>query len=571
MIQLQIRPHVKNSFPIGALLLRGASPAGWLQELQRMGFALADIKLYPLPGHTANSVWGCLVVTDKPINAALAGPNELCQMVSPQLYIAERTTLYPSLAPTELQKLFTRGLYFIHPEIGWLELTEELDITALIQEPLMRSYHITRPADTLLVPSKIKSFQVVMTSSDDVLQKMEDHIFPKTKPLPDKSLSLTEKLRLQLYRALFARKKDKTGKASGTEKKPLLGWAERIFRPFGNVGTLSEEMQQDYEALEDRNQQAIDRLLELLKNNPELGLQYAIPFDEGGTVRGGQHTEFALLKRWFNLSLSAGQSLGGSGSIDLGNRQYELKQQYEKTAEALVRQGKYEQAAFVYLKLLKNYFKAAETLEAGKRYAEAASIYLKHLRDKRKAAACYEKGSMLSDAIELYKELQEDEKVGDLYMALGRTEEATFYYRKVADQLKASGLYLKASFVYRRKLKDAEEAQRILLQGWLQNKDAYNCLNNYLANLDEAQLKSEIQRIFRQDVKIHNSEPFLHAIRHEYSKNDKLPVWIRDIAYEVIAQHITAKPSLASELRNFNGADKELQKDIWRYSLGEKR
>jgi hypothetical protein len=67
---------------------------------------------------------------------------------------------------------------------------------------------------------------------------------------------------------------------------------------------------------------------------------------------------------------------------------------------------------------LKNAHSAGNALETGEHYQEAASVYLKYANNKNKAAECFEKGSMTMDAIGLYKELNQDEKVGDLYITI---------------------------------------------------------------------------------------------------------------------------------------------------------
>jgi Tfp pilus assembly protein PilF len=82
----------------------------------------------------------------------------------------------------------------------------------------------------------------------------------------------------------------------------------------------------------------------------------------------------------------------------------------------------------------------------------------------------------------LYKELNEDEKVGDLYVILNDKVKANKYFEKVIENYKTNFQYVKASLVYKNKIGDCSQAQDLLMEGWRANKDAGKCLNNYFAN-----------------------------------------------------------------------------------------
>ena len=48
-MKFKLKPHSKNLFPKGALLIHGESPRIWLEEIQMMGFNLDDVTVYPVP------------------------------------------------------------------------------------------------------------------------------------------------------------------------------------------------------------------------------------------------------------------------------------------------------------------------------------------------------------------------------------------------------------------------------------------------------------------------------------------------------------------------------------------
>ena len=110
-------------------------------------------------------------------------------------------------------------------------------------------------------------------------------------------------------------------------------------------------------------------------------------------------------------------------------------------------------------------------------------------------------------------------------------------------------------------------AQSLLLNGWKNNRDASNCLNNYFSNITDIKtLKNEIDDIYKNDVTDQNSNLFLTVIQHEYKKKNELSERVRDIAYEIIAKNIHTNPSVVSFLKEFNKSDNQLFKDTVRYN-----
>ncbi len=572
-MQFQIKPSSNNSYPLKALLLKGDSPVLWLKEIQRMELSLNEVELYPVPGNEANTVWACLVLTPK-IDLALIGMHEQCQQVSGKLYIPEKTTLEPPLMSGEAEKLFSGAVHLFHPEIGLAELPEQLTLRELIELPACQQRLVTRPAPGVYIPRQVRSFQIKPVAAEEVLKNLEEKIFPKREAMPDKPLNISEKGKLALYRSLFKRAKKPGSFTEGsTQKTELMGKLESIFNKlFKGSNKWMEKMQGDYEDLERRNQDQLNKLLELLKNNPREALKYAIPLDEGGGARGGVGGVLGWNMRWLDFSLFSSNAQGGSGTVDLGERYFELQNQYNNTAIDLIKQGEYQQAAFIYMKLLKNSYKAAEIMEAGKYYQEAAIIYLKHAHNKSKAAECYEKGNMLNEAIELYKELNENEKAGDLYLLMHKNKEANFYFGKSIAVLKDNNKYVKASQVYQYKMGDEQSAQALLVEGWRDNKEAVSCLNTYLENIpDLKQLNHELTNIYHHEVNEQNREQFLQVLQHEFKKQHELAPGIREMAYEIIAAQLAANPSIVSELKSFNRNNKELYKDTFRFNLNRKK
>ncbi|MNU28045.1 hypothetical protein D3C71_164700 [compost metagenome] len=263
---------------------------------------------------------------------------------------------------------------------------------------------------------------------------------------------------------------------------------------------------------------------------------------------------------------------GSGGNFYLENSLFDrIRNKYEELAEKYIAEKDYTRAAKVYMNLLNDNYRGAKTLEDGGLYNEAAVIYLKKLKNKSEAASCFEKAKQYQKSIELYKELEQKEKVGDLYMQINDTKNANSYYQMVVDDYVSNDQMVKASLIYRKKMDVPEEAQKILLQGWEENKDAFNCLNNYFVNINTIEdLNHTIQNLYEKtpsDKKL----IYLEAMKHEFKKDSKLQETTRNIAYEIIAENIENHSSIINELKHFNPKDEVILKDISRYRTGRNK
>lgn len=569
-MQLQVKPQPKNTYPTGAILIRSSSVRHWMEEIERMGLSPDHCKAYPVPGKTANSVWACLIVLqghDRP----QAGHNQYCQVIDDLLFIPENTGLYPKVDSREIEKLLGKNPCFFHPETGLTALSDAIIWENLLELQTDEDLKITEPAEGIFIPGTIRRLEVIALPPDEALEQMEELGFPKKETFNDKPLSFAERIKLKLLRGLM----NSNNAASREAREPsgLMKFMNGIGRMLGldKNSEWLDKLGRDYENLEQRNKDELQKLMDLFRNNPEEALKYAIPLDGTGATRGGSVTGgFEMQRRWNNFSL--GQSgLGSGGSVMMEGSFDRLNTQYNKTAIELIKKGDYEKAAFIYLKLLKDPWRAAQTLEEGGLYAEAAALYLKYAENKQKAAACYEKGRMFTQALELYTELGEFEKAGDIHILLSQREEAYSCYEKVAENYVQSGKYVKASLLYRNKMEDRVSAQALLREGWRLNRDAYNCLNNYFGNIEsEEQLQKEINAIYLTETNNRNKETFLTVLRHEHEKHPLIRKRTCEIAYEIVAEQSVTNPAIVASLQQFSD-DKILIKDILRFKSRDKK
>jgi len=597
-MELKLSINSKNTFPKGGVFIKSRLPKVWLQEIQNMGLAFHLVKTFPVPAVKANELFGCMLVFDHSlIKTDRIGKNYFCQLIENKLFIPENTIVAPQLTKAEWHNLFSEHYHFMHPDIGLVELKEEVSWIDLIEVPVLKEIDILDPSKTVHIPQYILSLRYE-ANTEDILEALE--------------------------------------------------------KPFSQED-MPDELPFDMEELMKGNQKEMDKFLAFLDKNPEMALQLAIPLDTLGTARGGFDGKFSfegngsgfsgghsfsggsrnkmdesefdgkpflivfkiifVLIILFNLkscnfsntNLGTNSSLaliaivfaigliialallnsssssssysyspprqpsqsGGGGSALIDSERFStIQSRYEKMAEEFKEKKDYAKAAHVYMKLLKNHYRAADVLEEGELYSEAAAVHLKYCNNKNKAAECYEKGHVYKQAIELYRELNQNEKVGDLYTILKDKPEADKFYGKVIDDYKVNNQYVKASFIYKNKIKNINEAQEVLITGWRSNKDAFNCLNNYFANIESTKkLSGVITSIYESDVSAENSELFLQAMKHEFKKHEDLKEITKNIAYEIVADKIMIKPDIASELVAFNEKNKSMLKDVMKYKL----
>jgi len=278
-----------------------------------------------------------------------------------------------------------------------------------------------------------------------------------------------------------------------------------------------------------------------------------------------------LFMIFFELFMNSMDTSGRDVDLD-SERMNALRIQYEKLAEDAIEQKNYKKAASVYIKLLKDYYTAANTLEEGELYQEAAIIHLKFNKDKYAAAEAFKKGKFYSKAIALHKELENHEEVGDLYKLVNNKAEADKYFQIIIDKYVESHQYVKASLVYKYKIEEPLKAQTLLLKGWRENKDAYNCLNNYFGNFPNSKLlKQGITFIYNKETNSNNIKTFLRCLKIEYKNNEDLQEYIQSIAYEIVANNLKDNPGITFELNAFNNVNTIINKDASKFVKGVKK
>lgn len=564
-MELQLKPHQQNLYPKAGLLIAGSAIKSWLFELQALGLSLENITCFPIPDAIPNSLWGCLVIIPEQHFPIDIRQHQIIYQAFNKVYIPEKSTVFPSLTEEDACFLFSRMSVLIHPYLGFIELSVPINWIEIVQTPDLWQTEPITPANSLTSPSRIKTLLLNPSESpDEIISRLETQPTPE-KPLLDKPLNIFEKALLLFYKIIISIASNillsfKATSASDNAKQLLRKTKE---------DSLLSKMLDHFNSLENRNQKYLDKLFDLLAQNPLEALKYAIPIDDG-THRGSENNgSLGFSKYRDSLSLFGNNTHAhGGGSLNIDDSSIErLRRQYRATAEQLIREEKYTEAAFVYLKLLKEYYLATQTLEKGEKYQEAASIYIKYLKNYHQAAICYEKANLIHKAIEYYIKTEQYEKVGDLYTKLEKHDEAILYYQKVADNYHTSGQFVKASLVYKNKMYMFNRAQAILWEGWEKNQDAFNCLGLYFGNIpDDTLCWQKLQQV---SASLTNKQyhSFLDLLKNVFKNRLELQPNIKELAYEIISTQLKNDSSISTYLAFFVPNDPLLIKDTIRFRL----
>jgi len=561
-MELKLKLTKKNQAPLAGLLIKGGTIRSWATAMQTLGLSPDRHPLYVLPGTQVNSEWGCLISVGADDLPQETGNYGYCQLVEDLLFIPEYTELFPETIPGELKKVLLNTPHLLHPEIGLVKLETPLNWADHFSVDEPQKKLIFPSPEPMFVPSRVRSFRIEALSPEELLSQLDRQIGGDGEPLDQRPLSFREKAKLKLLKQFFS---DEARNEKGERPAEKLDAIRKMFG--GEDDDWLDRLEKEYNDLEERTKKEVERLLDMLRKDPKKGLQYAIPLDEKGTGRGSfvGGGAFILSKRWGNFGLGRTGSGGGSGGVDMGDDYFRIREQYMKTADDLIRDGDYREAAFVYLKLLKNYRLAAKTLESGGLYSEAASVHLKHLDDKKNAAICYEKANNLMEAIDLYKELKMFEKAGDLYLQLDNQEVAFLYYEMVVESYLEKNQYLKAGLLVKSKLDDLLRARTLFYEGWNKELDAFNCLNNYFNTFqEESDFRIALRDLFKGEALSRQQyEILVNNLQIEFSKREApLASEIRDLAYQIIAKQAKDNPKLLKTLLTFNPGDEELRRDL---------
>ncbi|MCB1094556.1 MAG: hypothetical protein KDN22_03155 [Verrucomicrobiae bacterium] len=465
-----------------AWLLPGKDAAAWVSELAHWGQCQESARIHVLPD-------GCGAVVTvargmKPPTTARAIPYQKIGC----LYFPVDARTQPPVCEEDVEEWFPKGTAVLHPIAGLVYFgpEEALPITAFLAAPQVRptrwnmaqSGNAPRPRllSITLKPGGENVERFLEQSRGDIgrqpLASAPSYAEEIKAPITTRT---SHALQEQFYKAL----EKMTGQRRKQEYARAQSKASNTF-----LGRLGQWATARLAQIETHQRREMDRLLHLLKTDPDAGLRFAPPLGSRG-YRGRHDLPASTLAERdtdFNLAGLGGGHVASPWSVDY--EIYErLRREYREAANRELRLKRYRRAAYIFANLLDDFSAAASALVEGGHFREAALLYRDHINNPVKAAACFWEAGDMDSAEPLYVEHGKFERLGELYALVDRPDASRAAYRRAATHAAQMNDYLKASRLLVEHLDAHDEALEILRQGWPFTEQAKDCVREEFALL----------------------------------------------------------------------------------------
>jgi len=493
-LELTIRSQARPTLPMHAQFVVGESPRVWIDEIVSWGANDHELRLVVIPRSRADlKPIGVLVFnrdgTPLLIDHAFLSTKTISYgLIGSQVYLPCDAAIEPAISVGELsQQLIPERTYAWHPTAGLVGVAPDdlLSVSHLFSTPKQTSVAWNEAHCGTAWAKQLVSVALAPDASptvNDALQSGMDNIGSQASDIqsldpildPDGRTgepgnSPIDKARNSMARGFAKLVRGLTNMVPGDATDPT--WINKLEDwAGGKLQKLNEQMEQ-------QRFKELFRLQKLLEQNPDEGLQYALPLNSTGANRGTAAPSSHLSQNRTDFSLSGLRSGGPADYWDIpDDLRTRLNRQYRELAEREINLGRYRRAAYIYGKLLGDLSAAARTLEAGKHYREAAIIYRKKLNRNADAARCLEKAGLWSEVIALREELQQFEMAGDVYLQLGLEDQAILAFKQAVSQKLAQQNFTGAARIEEDKLNDLEAALEVLEQGWPASNQSNLCI-----------------------------------------------------------------------------------------------
>ncbi len=370
-------------------------------------------------------------------------------------------------------------------------------------------------------------------------------------------------------------------KLNQANKKDNLGGKTPSASPVSTRGTggglVPMAMLRKLEAmLNSQREKQIQKLLGLMKRDPDLAMRYAPPMSHLGAPRGLARSGSRLGLNSMDFSLS--KLFGGGMAVDPWQLNYRLQLQlmeaYREQASREAAAGRFRRAAYIYAHLIGDLGSAANMLEHGKFYLEAAKLY-ERLKRSTDMARCLRLGGQLAEAAQLYEQLEDFDTAADLWLTLGNAVAAKrTYERALADAYQRHNI-LKASQIADIKLKDPTRAEELLWSQWPHGHQIVECMKSAFKRLADQARHAEAHCRFEKLVELAGPSEQTMLARvsaelHRYYPDARLRAQAEDQCRISVAHHlrVVSASELSQRLnilQNLHPDDLMLQRDTRRF------
>ncbi len=442
--------------------------------------------------------------------------------VADRLFLPVDAELTPYVADAELRSLLpsdSTSLLVWHPVAGLIQFESDQIPTAsdLLRGPVIAESHWNAAQSGETLNDRIHSLNPEAAGSLlDIMQQGQDDIgqdasdISQAPPSPDEvrnprlndAVHGLQRMIAKGILGITGRLPERPGGSQALAR--LHQWASSLLSGLAagtaaGAGVAGKGIQRAISNLSSQRENELKRLLNLLHNDPDQGLRYALPL-HGGSHRGQVNPTGRLGERTPDFQL---RQLGGSGPADAWDLPLEyhvkLMQSYRELAQREMRLGNHRRAAYIYATLLGDLHGAATALEAGSLHRDAATIYQKHLNNPLKAAECLRNGGFWEDAIVIYRDRGRWIEAGELHLKLNQTDEARVMFSNEIRSCEARRDFLKGGELADQRLQDPAQAAVLLTKGWELNASAEKCfqalLNLHGRRGQHAQSRLAIQKL----------------------------------------------------------------------------
>jgi len=243
----------------------------------------------------------------------------------------------------------------------------------------------------------------------------------------------------------------------------------------------------------DRDRQ-IEKLLELMKRDPDKALRYAIPMTALQAFRGLAKSGSKLTMGSTDFSLA--KLFGGGGKpaevwdLDAKMRA-QLNSAYREQANREVAAGRHRRAAYIHAHLLGDLTSAASILERGEHYNEAAVLYGEKLNRPKDQARCLALAGQSGEAALIYESVREFELAAAVWESAEEPERAREAYEKAISKRIDDRQPREAAIMIFEKLQDDKRAEGLLWQQWPGGFAPLECAELGFSWLAERQMHCE--------------------------------------------------------------------------------
>ena len=493
---LELRlPDSRGRQPVAGWFLPGRDVSQWVDWLcSNLEERAGEVSLMPIPVALDRARAAGLFVADpgigEPGNVGRALPYRL---IADRLFVPADAELRFPLTDAEIAAEFVSDINVLHPRIGLVSTDREdaIRLKDLLDAPArnVKRWNFAKPgpaelagiqwlggAQTNLVPEQSieGGREDIGTGSARELEPTDDE-----KNLWRRGAIATQDI---LYRS-------------------ILGWMRMVPHTGARESWINRLEDWAAEKLSDLNQQRkneVDRLVELMSKDFDLGLRYAIPIGGDNSHRGQARPGAALSRRDVDFNLA---DLAGGGPVDswdlTANQTDALGELYRDAANRELTLNRFRRAAYIFARLLNDYHSAAEALKRGHYFQEAAALYRDKLSADRSAAECLREGGLHEEAAIIYQELGEWELLGDMYRELEYQEQAVAAFEQAIEEASERGDTFMAARIVDQKLDDAGRARAMLRNDWPRGIRARASLSEYFKLLNRDAENEETMRVLK--------------------------------------------------------------------------